>query len=165
METLNGIVVMTLYSTQTDENWTFDVKQTNDGGYIATGWLNTQDFKNNIGVILVLYKVNQFGEQEWYNYYGESPEASDDDGSQGFSVSITNDNGFIISGTYEDFNKGYLIKTNSFGNITSTFETPFTNTNNKLNKTINLKGQEIKPQTNQPVIEIYDDGTVEKSHY
>ena len=56
-----------------------------------------------------------------------------------FLVPITNDNGFIISGTYEDFNKGYLIKTNSFGNITSTFETPFTNTNNKLNKNNKLK--------------------------
>ena len=145
-----------------DENWTFDVKQTNDGGYIATGWLNTQDFKNNIGVVLVLYKVNQFGEQEWYNYYGVSPEASDDEGSQGFSVSITNDNGFIISGTYDGYNKGYLIKTNQFGNITSTFEIPLNNPNRKLEKTVNLKGQEFKSQTNQPVIEIYDDGTIEK---
>lgn len=33
------------------------------------------------------------------------------------------------------------------------------NTTRKLIKTINLLGQEIIPNTNQPFIEIYDDGT------
>ena len=36
------------------------------------------------------------------------------------------------------------------------------NKTRKLIKTINLLGQEIKPQKNQPVIEIFDDGSVEK---
>ena len=32
----------------------------------------------------------------------------------------------------------------------------------KLNKTINLQGQEIRTQQNTPFIEIYDDGSTEK---
>ena len=36
------------------------------------------------------------------------------------------------------------------------------NLNKVLLKTINLQGKEVKHQTNQPIIEIYDDGTVEK---
>ena len=55
-----------------------------------------------------------------------------------------------------------LIKTDDQGNITSTFEIPLTNPNRKLEKTVNLKGQEVKPQTNTPIIEIFDDGSVEK---
>ena len=36
------------------------------------------------------------------------------------------------------------------------------NTDRKLEKTINLKGQEINPKTNKPIIEIFDDGSVDK---
>ena len=56
----------------------------------------------------------------------------------------------------------YLIKTNSFGNITSTFEIPLPNPDRKLDKTIDILGKETKPQPNTPIIEIYDDGSVEK---
>ena len=31
-----------------------------------------------------------------------------------------------------------------------------------VKKTINLQGQEIKPQTNTPIIEIFDDGSIQK---
>ena len=34
--------------------------------------------------------------------------------------------------------------------------------NRKLQKTVDILGKETKPQTNTPLIEIYDDGTVEK---
>ena len=60
------------------------------------------------------------------------------------------------------YSKTYMVKTNQFGNITSTFEIPLPNPNRKLKKTVNLKGQEVKPQTNTPIIEIFDDGSVEK---
>ena len=45
---------------------------------------------------------------------------------------------------------------------TKSTEIPLPNTNRKLEKTVNLKGQEINPKTNQPYIEIFDDGSVEK---
>ncbi|MGC6470697.1 MAG: hypothetical protein ACON4E_05455, partial [Flavobacteriales bacterium] len=64
---------------------------------------------------------------------------------------------------FESYNQDIvLIKTNSFGNITSTFEIPLPNSNRKIEKTVNLKGQVVKSQTNQPIIEIFDDGSVEK---
>jgi len=34
--------------------------------------------------------------------------------------------------------------------------------NRKLQKTVDILGRDIKPTTNTPLIEIYDDGTVEK---
>tara|TARA_B100001059_G_scaffold232738_1_gene271200 strand:+ start:2922 stop:3047 length:126 start_codon:yes stop_codon:yes gene_type:complete len=34
--------------------------------------------------------------------------------------------------------------------------------NRKIIKVIDLKGQEIKPQNGLPIIEIFDDGSVEK---
>ena len=49
------------------------------------------------------------------------------------------------------------------------FEVTFTSINHLnvphqkiVKKTINLQGQEIKHETNQPIIEIFDDGSVEK---
>ena len=59
-----------------------------------------------------------------------------------------------------DFDVSIIIKTDGKGNITSTFEIPLPIPDRKLEKTVNLKGQEIKSQTNTPVIEIFDDGTV-----
>ena len=39
----------------------------------------------------------------------------------------------------------YLVKTDSLGNITSTFNIPI-NSNRKLQKTVDLLGRESKPQ-------------------
>ena len=58
-------------------------------------------------------------------------------------------------------NDVYLIKTDGNGNVTSTFNIPI-NPNRKLEKVVDILGRETKPQTNTPLIEIYDDGTVEK---
>ena len=46
-------------------------------------------------------------------------------------------------------------------NITSTLNISI-NPNRKLKKTVDILGRETKPKTNTPLIEIYDDGTVEK---
>ena len=85
-------------------------------------------------------------------------------GGTGESVQQTQDGGYIITGyTWIEVEQYlYLIKTNQFGNITSTFEIPLPNPDRKLEKTVNLIGQEIKPQTNTPIIEIFDDGSQKK---
>ena len=124
-----------------------DVLQTSDGGYIITRF-------EYIGHNIYLLKTDENGNELWRKTIG------------GYFVTDfkqTNDGGFIITGQANgDYPTIYLAKTNSFGNITSTFEVSLPNPNRKLEKTINLKGQEVKPQTNQPIIEIYDDGSVEK---
>ena len=131
------------------------VQQTNDGGYILTGWI---EYENDIDVWLI--KTNESGDEQWTKTFG----GTEDDYS--FSVQQTNDNGYIIVGeTYsfgnEDVNV-YLIKTDENGNTTSTFEIPLPNPNRKLNKTIDILGKKTIPQPNTPLIEIYDDGSVEK---
>ena len=87
---------------------------------------------------------------------------SDDD--QGGSVQQTTDGGYVVCGTLSTINNQedvFLMKTNSQGNVTSTFNIPI-NPNRKLEKVVDILGKETKPQTNIPFIEIYDDGTVEK---
>ena len=135
----------------------YNTYEVSGGGYISVGQIQYSD-----GSDIFLVKIDYEGNIEWFQRF-----VLDQD-SGGYDVQETNDGGFILVG-HKGFNGGnwtqghiHLIKTNSFGNITSTFEIPLPNPNRKLEKTVNLKGQEIKPQTNQPVIEIYDDGTVEK---
>jgi hypothetical protein len=156
-----------VYLIKTDENgneqWTktfggendeegYSVQQTTDGGYIICG--NTRSFGNGGGVYLI--KTDENGIEQWSQ--------TSSGGEEGRSVQQTTDGGYIICGTscgVEECNV-YLIKTNQFGNITSTFEIPLPNPDRKLEKTVNLKGQEVNPQTNTPIIEIFDDGSVEK---
>ena len=146
----------------------YSVQQTTDGGYIITGYTESfgnegyEDFTPRKNVYLI--KTDGNGNEQWSQTFGGI--GSD----YGQSVQQTNDGGYVIGGYSNSFgNEGligsfdvYVIKTNQFGNITSTFEIPLPNPNRKLEKTVNLKGQEIKPQTNTPIIEIFDDGSVEK---
>ena len=128
------------------------LKETTDNGFIFTG--------QNIDDEVFITKTDNFGDITWTQDYMTNYTSS-------FSRSIqqTSDGGYVTCGEVMDSNQNrdiLLIKTNQFGNITSTFEIPLPNPNRKLEKTVNLNGQEIKPQTNQPIIEIFDDGTVEK---
>ncbi len=79
---------------------------------------------------------------------------------EGYSIQQTNDGGYIMSGRTQASDT-YLCKIDVNGNVTSTFNIPI-NPNRKLQKIVDLLGKEIKPQTNTPFIEIYDDGTVKK---
>ena len=56
----------------------------------------------------------------------------------------------------------YLIKTNKWGNVTSTIVLPTPQSKRELIKTTNILGQENTTIKNQPLIEIYDDGSTEK---
>ena len=132
------------------------VQQTTDGGYIITGTSNT----NQGGYTdVLLIKTDENGNDLWTKTFGGSLI------DYGYSVQQTTDGGYIIVGSSQDNytnERVYLVKTDDQGNITSTFEIPLPNPNRKLEKTVNLIGQEIKSQTNTPIIEIFDDGTVEK---
>ena len=131
------------------------IQQTNDGGYIITGYSNAQNGASSNMVYLI--KTDSNGIEHWSKNFGIGT---------GFSVQQTTDGGYIIAGeTVNDVigagNNFYLIKTDGNGNATSTFNIPI-NPNRKLQKTIDMLGKETKPKSNTPLIEIYDDGTVEK---
>jgi hypothetical protein len=126
-----------------------DIEQTNDGGYVFVGMIDSLNGIESVSV----NKINNQGLLEWHRIFGSSYE------DFGRSVEQTNDGGYIISGKTND--QLYIIKTNSQGTLTETIYIPI-ETENKITKTISLLGKETKPQTNTPFIEIYDDGTVEK---
>ncbi|UQB70466.1 DUF11 domain-containing protein [Epilithonimonas zeae] len=80
-----------------DENF-YDIKQTNDGGYIVVG---SSDSSNN-GTVSVtgkgltdvwVVKLNSSGATQWQKLYGGSRP------DQGYSVSQTLDGGYIVGGT------------------------------------------------------------------
>ncbi len=86
------------------------VRQTNDGGYIFTGYAEVL----GAGIQDVyLVKTNADGDTLWTKTYGGSQ--YDD----GFCVEQTNDEGYIIAGYTSSFGAGaediYLIKTNAMG--------------------------------------------------
>ncbi len=94
----------------TGEDLGRSVKQTNDGGYIVTGWYYSVLTASQE---LYLIKTNQSGDSVWIKTYGGSS------GEYGFSVLQTNDNGYIVTGRTNSYGNGnydvYLIKTNSSG--------------------------------------------------
>lgn len=93
------------------------VKQTNDGGYIITGFTSRES--DNFDVYLV--KTDSDGGLEWTKTFGDTL----NDG--GYDVQQTNDGGYIIAGSFEKsfpidegtqyYRDVYLIKTAPDGNL------------------------------------------------
>ena len=107
------------------------------------------------GLIISMYliKTNENGYKEWSKTFEE--------GFSGYSVQQTTDGGYIICG-FTKVGDVYLVKTDSQGNVTSTIELPTPTGKRELVQTTNILGQENTTIKNQPLIEIYDDGSTEK---
>ncbi len=157
-----------IYLIKTDENgdslWTKtfggtendignSVQQTFDGGYIITG-ISEGD--------VYLIKIDENGDNDCFQTFGGTLT------DEGRSVQQTLDGGYIITGRTRSFGSGwedvYLIKTylECNGTNTSTIELPTPTSKRELIKTTNILGQENTTIKNQPLIEIYDDGSTEK---
>jgi len=141
----------------TEEDGGYSVEQTNDGGFIITGVTSSNG--NGEGDVYLI-KTDENGEEEWGQTFGGT------ENDVGTSVEQTNDGGFIITGATSSSVNGeydvYLIKISGNGEIISTTENPLIKPNRKHEKTIDILGRETKNQTNLLLIDIYDDGTIEK---
>lgn len=98
------------------KNYPQDIQQTTDGGFIITGW--TTGWGNTIYNSSFLLKVDVLGNEQWHKIYGGGSSTNQRDA---FSVDLTDDNGYIFSGSFyqglatrQDIN---VIKTDSLGNI------------------------------------------------
>lgn len=88
----------------------FSVDQTNDNGYIVTGYCIISGFYR-----LVLLKVSSDGLSQWYNFFGAAQE-----NQEGYDVKQTSDGGYIITGYTESYGGQsgknlWLIKTDNTG--------------------------------------------------
>jgi len=95
----------------TANDYGYSVAQTPDGGYILAG--STRSYgSGNLDAALI--KTDSSGNQQWAKYFG----GSDNDG--GYSVSLSNDGGYILSGYTYNFgavlDDAMLVKTDSAGN-------------------------------------------------
>lgn len=95
--------------------WGYNAQQTNDGGYILSGYtLNTIPSSN---YDLYIIKVASDGTQTWANNYG----GTDDDGLGDSYIKQTTDGGYIVSSSRYDpatlGNDVYLVKLASDGTL------------------------------------------------
>jgi hypothetical protein len=94
-----------------DDDMSFSVQETRDGGFIMAGWTGSYGAG---GKDIWLIKTDSLGIKEWDRTFGGS---ADDLGS---SVNQTFDDGYIITGTTKSYSAGgndiWLIKTDSLGN-------------------------------------------------
>ena len=140
----------------------FDIKQTNDDGYIIVGSHQTFDLSYYEYERIILIKTNENGTEQWTQTFGGEGYRD-----TGFAVQQTTDGGYIIVGSRSDYGDEeeislvYLIKTDSEGTLSSSFTIP-TPSPKKLDKVVDALGREVNHTTNQILFHIYDDGSVEK---
>ncbi len=89
------------------------VQNTNDGGFIITGY--TRSYGTMSGRNVWLIKTDGSGNLQWHNTFG----GNNDD--EGYAVKQTSDGGYIIAGLTNSFGSGlkdiYLVKTDQLGNL------------------------------------------------
>jgi hypothetical protein len=95
-------------------SWCFCVRQTSDGGYIATGGGNVS-FDSSLNVFLL--KTYPNGTKQWLRSYG-----TNDMDEEGHMVQQTSDGGYIITGMSDcnyatDWGKIWLIKSDATGTM------------------------------------------------
>ena len=92
------------------------IKQTNDGGYISTGY----SYLNNTNDLFIM-KLNSDGSLTWKKYYGQEIHGSNYSTDEvGTDIIQSSDGGYVVTGSTRYPSKGYEIyvaKTDSEGNL------------------------------------------------
>ncbi|MBB78912.1 MAG: hypothetical protein CL844_07925 [Crocinitomicaceae bacterium] len=150
----SGIEEWSILFEQTYMSSLSSVKQTANGGFIAAGFLNT----NNNWSDIYLVETDENGIEQWSQTFGGlEPERA-------YSVQQTIDGGYIVTGKTKSFGSNeydiYLLKTMSL--VTSTNSIITSSSNKKLIKIVDLLGRETPFKPNIPLLYIYNDGTVER---
>jgi len=139
-----------------DDLFITDIRQTNDGGLVLCGFVHDGIFEEQ----LVVIKTDDVGNELWnFVYDGDTEEEI------AFGIHQNDAGDFIVTGWTEDPDSGeysgLLIKLGSEGTLSSSFTFP-TPSNRKLEKVVDVLGREVNHTTNQILLHIYDDGSVEK---
>ena len=120
-------------------SWCFCVRQTSDGGYIATGGGNTS---TEGSPDMFLLKTYSDGSIQWLRIYGTS-----DMDEEGHMVQETTDGGYIITGLSDcnyvtAWGKVWLIKTNASG--TMIWDKKFEGTKGQVNVGLENYGNSVQ---------------------
>jgi len=95
------------YGINGDQNEGNSIKQTNDGGYIITGY-------RSLSAQIILIKLDENGDEQWVKIYGNS------DLDFAKDVVQTADGGFAVTGYYKEYSGAtgtvYILKTDKDGN-------------------------------------------------
>ena len=108
----NGMLLWESTFNITDEERANSVSQTEDGGYIITGYTEIAGTSNADALLI---KVGQDGELEWYNTYGGYEDEI------AWDVLLTDNNEYIIVGFTESFGAGnddaWIVKADENGDL------------------------------------------------
>jgi hypothetical protein len=127
LDSLGDVVWKKLIGGSSTEMVSSIITTTSDGGYVLTGWSNSNDgdFKgmNKGGKDILVIKLDSRGDVQWKKMFGGS---SKDD--YGYSITTTPDGGFVLTGRtssndgdFKGMNKGemdiFVIKLDSRGDV------------------------------------------------
>jgi hypothetical protein len=102
----------------TQDEIAYSVQQTNDGGFIMTGY--SRSFGMFPATDVYLVKTDSVGALQWSGIFG----GANDDNS--YAVKQATDGGFIITGVTDSFNHLYLVKADSNGSSACNVSIPNT---------------------------------------
>ena len=135
-----------------NEDLPYNAIETPNGGFIIIGSKESDmSSENSLGGMWIV-ELNSSGDTISSQVYGN-------DGDYAKDIKLHPNGNYYILGRLGETS---VVLTYSSSSTSSIYDHQNYNIDRKLDKTIDMLGKETKPQPNTPIIEIYDDGSVEK---